>query len=420
MACVKLFKLKILKIGSIISLFLCSVFNTVIIYPQVESIVTYDLRTKKIDTIHTTAAGLKTFDYTSSYRGREPGFSLLDTVKPAVTFNSSGFTDFKPAHLFFPLNNYPIRTGVKLFLLRNDSLKQLCSGIVVGKNLILTAWHCACSYDVPPDTAVFRDNLYIIPSYDNGKKNALYGKIKVVKSYIPISDIRWHFIKDIALLKTEEPIGLITGWIGIGFADDDNFYRNRVLHKLSYPGKPDLEDSTRIYNGDTLYYNYGTLDDIEPSWIGYGINGIQGQSGSSLFYTDNKEYYSLGVESFAYHSNHYRITKEVFYAFKDIIEEENSQPQNTYENVLDFDLTYAYPNPFNSTTNIIYTLRNRGVVTLKVYNSLGSEIAELVNGNQEAGKYRVNFNAGNNASGVYYYRLNVNGFSKTGKMVYLK
>jgi len=396
-------------------------FFQLLTYPQTEHLLVYDTRTKKIDTLKTILpTGHKSYGHTSWYIGSDNGFSFLDTLKPAKPFNNSGFTDFKPAHLFYPVNNFPLRTAIKLFVMRNDTLRQKCSGIIVGKNLILTASHCACSRDTITGGSVFNDSLYVAPSYDNGRMNALYSKVKVIKTYIPISNLKSWLAKDIALIKTEEPIGLITGWVGIGFDEDDNFYKENVFQKFSYPGIRDLYDSTRIYNGDTLYYNYGLLDIVESDMFGYDIYGIPGQSGSSLIYTNNEQFFSVGVLNFASFSAHHRIRKDIYYPFKEIIEEENSLLQNSYENVIDFNLLNAYPNPFNSSTNIIYWLKKGSSVNLTVYNNLGQEVMVLVNKFQEAGKYRINFNLANSSSGVYFYKLFVNGYSKTGKVVYLK
>ncbi len=64
-----------------------------------------------------------------------------------------------------------------------------------------------------------------------------------------------------------------------------------------------------------------------------------------------------------------------------------------------------YPNPFNPRTTIRYTLPERSIVSLKIYNILGQEVATLVNGIEEPGGRQTQFNANNMASGVYFYRL---------------
>ncbi len=71
----------------------------------------------------------------------------------------------------------------------------------------------------------------------------------------------------------------------------------------------------------------------------------------------------------------------------------------------EFSLALNYPNPFNPTTTIKYQLAAESKVSLRVYNELGQVIATLVDGTQAAGFRSIDWNAGNNASGVYFYRL---------------
>jgi hypothetical protein len=92
------------------------------------------------------------------------------------------------------------------------------------------------------------------------------------------------------------------------------------------------------------------------------------------------------------------------------VEKEEGQPN-------EYILSQNYPNPFNPSTNINYTVKEGGLVTLKVYNILGVEVATLVNGYKPAGIYQTDFNAAKLSSGVYLYRLSVNGFTETRKMI---
>jgi photosystem II stability/assembly factor-like uncharacterized protein len=85
-----------------------------------------------------------------------------------------------------------------------------------------------------------------------------------------------------------------------------------------------------------------------------------------------------------------------------------------------FILSQNYPNPFNPFTTIDYSIPESGNVSLKVYNTLGEEIANLVNEYQQPGIYKVNFNAADLSSGIYFYRLNVNNYSSVKKMILLK
>jgi len=83
-------------------------------------------------------------------------------------------------------------------------------------------------------------------------------------------------------------------------------------------------------------------------------------------------------------------------------------------------LAQNYPNPFNPSTTIRFDVKQAGWVTLKVYNIVGEEIATLVDGRMDAGVHQATFNAATLPSGVYLYRLSVNGFSDVKKMVVVK
>ena len=94
---------------------------------------------------------------------------------------------------------------------------------------------------------------------------------------------------------------------------------------------------------------------------------------------------------------------------------------------VEYVLSQAYPNPFNPTTTIEYSLSKSGHVSLIIYNLLGQEVTRLINGIQNAGYHKVTWDASNMASGVYLYRLEVKGrrsasptFVQTRKMVLLK
>ncbi len=85
-----------------------------------------------------------------------------------------------------------------------------------------------------------------------------------------------------------------------------------------------------------------------------------------------------------------------------------------------FSLEQNYPNPFNPSTSIKYSIPSDGNVKLKIYNSAGEEISTLTNEFKTAGNHEIRFNASELASGVYYYRLESDGFNFTKKMILLK
>lgn len=85
-----------------------------------------------------------------------------------------------------------------------------------------------------------------------------------------------------------------------------------------------------------------------------------------------------------------------------------------------FTLKNAYPNPFNPTTTIDYSIPEAEDVRLTVYNLVGQKISTLVNEKQSAGTYQINFDAGQLSSGIYFYRLEAGRQVRVKKMTLLK
>jgi hypothetical protein len=105
------------------------------------------------------------------------------------------------------------------------------------------------------------------------------------------------------------------------------------------------------------------------------------------------------------------------YAFKNIV---TGITNNQTSVPVEYALSQNYPNPFNPTTKITFALPKEGFVTLKIYDIMGREVRTLVNEHKTANTYNVEFNASELSSGVYFYRLNVNGFSEIKKMMLIK
>ena len=119
------------------------------------------------------------------------------------------------------------------------------------------------------------------------------------------------------------------------------------------------------------------------------------------------------------------IAKDKYKNFFDI----STGIENEYlRNPIDFELFQNYPNPFNPSTKIKFTIpavetrhaSSLQMVTLKVYDVLGNEIATLINEEKPAGEYEVEFNATGLPSGIYFYQIKVGLFIQTKKMVLIK
>ncbi len=140
------------------------------------------------------------------------------------------------------------------------------------------------------------------------------------------------------------------------------------------------------------------------------IGFVQGKGNSTT-----NQYYSFTDES---------IDGKIYYRLKQM----DYLGTYNYSNVIEVNgvtistiqLEQNYPNPFNPVTNIKYQLGNDGFVSLKVYNSIGEEVAELVNDFQKGGNYQLTFDGKNLPSGMYVYKLVSGNYVESKKMLLLK
>jgi hypothetical protein len=178
--------------------------------------------------------------------------------------------------------------------------------------------------------------------------------------------------------------------------------------------------SLRVLFGDTVRYE----DSVETEYLrGYVITGIQ--NGTDSFYVqlfvdtvdaEDGEYDMSGVyvpDPPQEGDGPLHFKKRVHF------ENDNSgKPTNIIPK--EYSLSQNYPNPFNPVTNIKYQIPKDGLVTLKVYDITGREIANLVKEYKQAGYYTVSFNGSNFASSVYFYRIQSGDFMQVKKMVLIK
>ena len=127
------------------------------------------------------------------------------------------------------------------------------------------------------------------------------------------------------------------------------------------------------------------------------------------------QYYSFTDES---------IPGKIYYRLKQV----DFNGSYNYSQVIEVDgvtvstiqLQQNYPNPFNPNTTIKYQLGNDGFVNLKVFNSLGEQVAELVNQSQKGGSYQLIFEAKDLPSGIYVYQLSSGNYTESKKMILLR
>jgi len=150
-----------------------------------------------------------------------------------------------------------------------------------------------------------------------------------------------------------------------------------------------LEELNQVYSnllspGSDLYTALGISSDGQFI-VGQGTNGLTGDDEGFLIAVN-------GISA---------------------VEENQNYPDG-------FSLDQNFPNPFNPSTTINFSIPNEELVLLKVFNSLGEEVAELVNESKPAGNYSVPFDASGLASGIYLYKIIAGGFIQTRKMILVK
>ena len=119
-------------------------------------------------------------------------------------------------------------------------------------------------------------------------------------------------------------------------------------------------------------------------------------------------------------SYHYTLWAVEVNGERSLLSETDATPRAGASFLTDYALHGNYPNPFNPTTEIMFDLPETGNVTLKVFDVMGREVAELVNGEKTAGQHTISFDARGLPSGVYICRMTAGSFSATHKMMLLR
>ena len=132
----------------------------------------------------------------------------------------------------------------------------------------------------------------------------------------------------------------------------------------------------------------------------------------------NIYYYYRVTSCYGYETDDESITSEEVSCGSNSLRKNDIQRGNNIG--FSYKLFNNYPNPFNSSTKITYTIKEQGHVLIRVYDALGKIVDELVNGIKDAGTHTASFNKLGLSSGVYYYSINSNGFSDTKKMLLMK
>lgn len=321
------------------------------------------------------------------------------------------FTNKSPAKEFANVYDFPFSATIKLVIENDGELYHGCSAVMISSRHVLTAAHCFIDISTPNEVMI--DSVYAVPMYDNGLPQTSIPKSLISKIYF-FEDWNVGNGEDILVLELEKPIGEMTGWFGIGYNEDNTFFEENNFHKLSYPGDKLFDDDVD-YNGDTMYYSYGRLgflsNNSSDNYLGVPshFGGRPGESGSSIFYTNNEDVYTTyGVLNFVSNYRHSRIQDWQFYAIKSVIEAHTIpiEPTNSIVEVS------IFPNPTADRVNLKFDDFTDEYI-ISVVNANGQRIGFI---ELEKGQLETEIDLTAQPAGVYFLNI-YKGKEKVSKRV---
>ncbi len=194
------------------------------------------------------------------------------------------------------------------------------------------------------------------------------------------------------------------------------------VSEIPYP--VELKSFTATVKGKKVELNWATATEVNNYGFEIQRSAIRGQR--SEFETigfvqghgvsNSTKYYSYIDNPFEKGSYSYRLKQiDLDGAFK-----YSDAVTVDLGSVTKFALKQNYPNPFNPTTEISFDVPKESRVRLSVYNALGQKVADLLNEKLSAGTHRVKFDGSNLSSGIYFYKMQSNGFTAIKKMILMK
>ena len=206
----------------------------------------------------------------------------------------------------------------------------------------------------------------------------------------------------------------------------DTFGTEQWVQRYNGPAGNDIPTSIVVDNSGNIYVtgtSLGNGTSSDYTTIKYNSSGVQqwiqryngpgnGIDAANSIALDNSGNIYVTGQSMGIGTNS-DFTTIKYSQLVSIVQTSNYIPFN-------YSIRQNYPNPFNPVTNINFDVREKGLVKLAVFNSIGQEIETLVNQQLSPGSYKVDWNAASHPSGVYYYKLTAGNFSETKKMILIK
>ncbi len=226
-------------------------------------------------------------------------------------------------------------------------------------------------------------------------------------------------------------IGLATSQDGIHW---NKYSSNPVLTPTGAGWESaSLGQPTVTFSHDKFYMVYGAAPDMGVHWslgVATSTDGIQwNRYSSNPVLTPQAEWEgnSLGVSSLLARDSTFHLWYSAFDSLSGVWQTGHATSIFSSVGVAErknlptkYQLFQCYPNPFNPSTQIKYSIIQKSHVSLKVYDILGKEVATIVDEEQEPGEKSISWVASGVASGIYFYQLRAQGFIDTRKMILLK
>lgn len=283
-----------------------------------------------------------------------------------------------------------------------------------------TTWEAANAKLVLGDTEYTAGTKTELRYFNNNDKNSsltgytLYLQTNCKKAMADIGGVKKPFpsgVKRIAVMGTEYPMV----WPGIGWPDADT---TKLFLWMRDDGKEgDLVANDSIWTLKIDFSKGASFKIAYKYGINYGMPTLNGGANDNELYSPDKDAnHWLFISNPAVTSIRINDVWGIIDTTRIITAVQNDK-NPVVEN---YSLDQNYPNPFNPSTTIKYSIPEAGLVTLKVYNLLGEEVATLVNEVKTASENSVTFNASKLSSGLYIYQIRSKNYSASKKMLLLK
>jgi Secretion system C-terminal sorting domain len=336
--------------------------------------------------------------------GFTPGTDSMEVMgdTPPLTWTPPGAVltqEISPPTLFTTILQFTGQPGTPLnWKFHGDPANHFTNGgWEDGDNHIITFPSADTTLDM------VAPNMHI--TTPTGDSNMVYFRVDMNGAHERFHNTLITGLKSVWIGGSALPLQWPSQWL---FSDTGN-----TLIKMYDDGTH--SDSTA---GDMVYSNMLVFPSGTPGFVqfkyGAVFDGVDTLNGGAS-YLDNEAGFSLN------HGLTLNLTGGTVYRYNMFGDQATSvelQPSNTIPSV--YTLGQNYPNPFNPSTKIEYAVPKSSLISLKIYNILGQEVATIFRGYQNTGKYLATFNASNLASGIYFYRLQAGNVSLTKKMILMK